>query len=65
MRYNIELRTQSTVRETLPIESEDLTALRVQVAQFVGALLQDHAQQIWIDEDGASMRPMSLASFSS
>jgi hypothetical protein len=30
---------------------EDLTALRVEVARFVGEMLRDHARQIWADED--------------
>lgn len=50
-RYNIELRTNTTVRETLPVEAQDLTALRVEVARFVGCVLREHAAQIWIDED--------------
>ena len=50
-RYNIELRTITHVRETLVVEKDDLTALRVEVARFVGELLRDHAAQIWKDED--------------
>ena len=50
-RYNIELRTESHVSETLSVDMEDLTALRVQVATFVGEMLRDHAGQIWVDED--------------
>lgn len=50
-RYNIALRTPTIVRETLPVESDDLTALRVELARFVGELLRDHAQEIWADED--------------
>jgi hypothetical protein len=49
--YNIELRTESHVSETLVVEMEDLTALRVEVARFVGEMLRDHAGQIWVDED--------------
>ena len=50
-RYNIEVRTESHVAETLAVQAEDLSALRVEVAQFVGELLRDHAAQIWSDED--------------
>ncbi|PWG02847.1 DUF6894 family protein [Sphingosinicella humi] len=50
-RYNIELRTESRVSETLQVEKADLTELRIEVARFVGDLLKDHANQIWIDED--------------
>jgi hypothetical protein len=50
-RYNLELRSETHVRETLVLERDDLTALRVEVAQFVGELLKDHAEEIWVDED--------------
>lgn len=49
--YNIELRTEKRVWETLAVTSADLTALRVEIATFVGELLKEHAQKIWIDED--------------
>jgi hypothetical protein len=49
--YNIELRTVTHVRETLVVEKDDLTELRIEVARFVGELLRDHAAQIWQDED--------------
>jgi hypothetical protein len=49
--YNIELRTEKQVWETLAVESADLTALRIEVASFVGELLKDHAGKIWADED--------------
>lgn len=50
-RYNIELRTQDRVWETLTVEKEDHTALRQEVARFMGELLRDHADQIWVDEE--------------
>jgi hypothetical protein len=50
-RYNIELRSETHVRETLVVERDDLTALRIEVAQFVGELLKEHAAQIWADQD--------------
>jgi hypothetical protein len=49
--YHIALRTESHVREALEVERDDLTALRVELARFVGELLRDHANQIWEDED--------------
>ena len=49
--YNIELRTESHVAETLKVEMEDLTALRLEVARFVGEMLKDHAGQVWADQD--------------
>lgn len=50
-RYNIELRTESHVSEALVVDSANLTQLRIEVAMFVGDLLKEHAQQIWVDED--------------
>ncbi len=49
--YNINLRTASSIADTWPVERDDLTALRVEVARFVGEMLKDHANQIWADED--------------
>ena len=50
-KFNIELRTENRVWETLLVEKSDHTELRIEVAQFVGELLKDHAGQIWADED--------------
>jgi hypothetical protein len=33
------------------VERDDLTALRIELARFVGELLKDHAEQVWADED--------------
>ena len=49
--YRINLRTESHISETLTVEQPDETALRIEVARFVGETLRDHAQQIWVDED--------------
>lgn len=49
--YNIELRTERRVWETRSVERADLTALRAEVAKFVGELLQQHSEQIWEDQD--------------
>jgi hypothetical protein len=50
-RYNIELRSADKVWETLEVEREDVTALRIEMARFVGQLLRDHAEQVWNDQD--------------
>ena len=48
--YNIELRTDTRVWEALEVESGTVSALRVEMAKFVGDLLRDHAEQIWADQ---------------
>ena len=50
-RFHIELRSTSHVASTVDIDRDDLDGVRVEVAQFVGELLRDHADQIWKDED--------------
>ncbi|OWK32196.1 DUF6894 family protein [Sphingomonas mucosissima] len=49
--YHIELRTHDRVWETLDIDRENQTDLRIEVARFVGELLRDHAGKIWEDKD--------------
>ena len=49
--YNIELRTQERIWETISVEKTDLPALRVEVAAFVGEVLKDHADKIWEDRE--------------
>ena len=49
--YNIAFRTDTHVRDVLRVERDDLTGLRIEMARFVGELLKDHAEQIWVDED--------------
>ncbi len=49
--YRINIRTESHIAETLTVERADHDALRVEMAKFVGQTLQDHAGQIWIDQD--------------
>ncbi len=48
---SINLRTASSIADSWPVERDDLTALRVELARFVGEMLKDHANQIWADED--------------
>ena len=50
-RFKIDLRTESHIADTLVVEHEDQNALRIEVAQFVGEMLRDHATQIWVDEE--------------
>ena len=50
-RFNIELRTETRVWDTLEIERDDHTSLREELARFVGEMLRDHAGQIWEDQD--------------
>ena len=47
--YHIQLRTESEVREALTVERDNLNALRIEMARFVGELLKDHAGVIWDD----------------
>lgn len=49
--FSINIRTQSHIADTVKVQSDDLTALRVELARFVGELLKDHAELIWVDED--------------
>ena len=50
-RYHIGLRSETHLSEHLVVERDDLTALRVELAVFVGDLLRKHADQIWEDQD--------------
>lgn len=50
-KYYIGLRSKTHLNDTLVVEREDLTALRTELACFVGELLADHAEVIWKDED--------------
>jgi hypothetical protein len=49
--YNINIRTESHIANTLQVNKESLTELRLELARFVGELLKDHAELIWADED--------------
>lgn len=49
--YNINIRTQSHIADTLTVDSTDHTSLRIELARFVGELLKDHAELIWADEE--------------
>ncbi|MEG3089610.1 DUF6894 family protein [Sphingomonas sp. PB4P5] len=50
-KYNINIRTESHIANTETVERDDHTALRVELAKFVGELLKDHAELIWEDQD--------------
>jgi hypothetical protein len=49
--YHIELRTAGQVWETLDVQRDDVPALRIEMARFVGELLKDHALKVWEDQD--------------
>jgi hypothetical protein len=49
--YNINIRTESHIADTVRVDREDHAGLRLELASFVGELLKDHAGQIWVDED--------------
>lgn len=50
-KYSINIRTESHIADTVRVEKDDLTALRLELAQFVGEMLKDHAELIWSDEE--------------
>jgi hypothetical protein len=50
-KYHINIRTESHIATTVDVERDDHTALRIELARFVGELLKDHAELIWTDED--------------
>lgn len=49
--YNINIRTDSHIADSLEVEMADQTALRIEVARFVGEMLRDEADLIWEDKD--------------
>jgi hypothetical protein len=49
--YRINIRTESHIADSLDVEMENLTGLRLELAHFVGELLKDHAELIWADQD--------------
>jgi hypothetical protein len=49
--YHFEVRTPSHVMITEGAEFPDSVAARVEAAKRVGALLHEHAGQLWIDQD--------------
>lgn len=50
-KYFIGLRSETHLNETLEVERDDLSALRLELARFVGDLLKEHASVIWQDQD--------------
>lgn len=50
-RFNLNVRTESHIAATMIVEKDDLHSLRLEMAQFVGNLLKNHAELIWSDED--------------
>jgi hypothetical protein len=49
--YRINIRTESHIADSVDVETENLTDLRLELARFVGELLKDHAELIWADQD--------------
>ena len=49
--YNINVRTQSHVADTLRVTRDDLRALRLEMARFAGELLVMHADELWEDQE--------------
>jgi hypothetical protein len=49
--YNINVRTALHIADTTTVERTTLGELRLEMARFVGELLKDHAELIWIDQD--------------
>jgi hypothetical protein len=49
--YRINIRTESHIADSVEVEMESLTDLRIEMARFVGEMLKDHAGLIWTDED--------------
>ena len=49
--YKFEVRTETHVMTTEGADLSDSTAARVEAAKRVGSLLQDHAGQLWTDQD--------------
>jgi hypothetical protein len=49
--YNFQVRTETHVMLTEGAELSDVSAARVEAARRIGALLTEHAGQIWVDQD--------------
>ena len=49
--YKFEVRTETHVMTTEGADLPDSTAARIEAAKRVGSLLQDHAGQLWTDQD--------------
>lgn len=49
--YHINVRTESHIATSVEVDRDDLKALRIEMARFVGELLRDHAELIWADQD--------------
>ena len=50
-RYHFQVRTQSHVAFTATADLQGAQEARVEAARRIGALLDEHAHQIWVDED--------------
>jgi hypothetical protein len=61
-KYNINIRTESHIADTVAVERDSHTGLRLELAKFVGELLKDHAELIWETRIGRSTSLMTLDS---
>ena len=50
-RYHFQVRTESHVALTESAELGNMNEARIEAARRIGSLLNEHAQQIWADED--------------
>ena len=49
--YHFEVRTPTHVMFTQGVELPSDTAARIEAARRIGVLLNDHAGQIWVDQE--------------
>jgi hypothetical protein len=49
--YHFQVRTESHVALSETAELEGLEAARIEAAKRIGTLLNEHARQLWVDED--------------
>lgn len=49
--YNLNIRSETHIADTVTIERDGHLGLRLELARFGGEVLKSHAEQIWSDED--------------
>ncbi len=50
-RYHFEVRTPTHVMHTEGAELSDHTTARIEAARRIGLLLNEHAGQVWVDQE--------------
>lgn len=50
-RFIIQLKTATYAEQPYAVDVDDLAALRIEAARFVGEILRDEAERIWKDQD--------------